>query len=190
MSLAVKYEVTHFIDDVRDRQSRQDKRKISAGQAPKGDKPFKGKPFRYQGRFKPRSDPKRAEGRTCFHCKTPGHIKTNCPIWKKELEKQGNGQPLLRQATRWGSTYKIIDRYFDLRDALDTDDDDIVSLMPTRRQENRLRALLDQLRDFQLATMKLQEEGVTLLDVHGIFDAPVEKHPVVDKCYNRQGPCL
>ncbi|KAG6613083.1 uncharacterized protein IUM83_11905 [Phytophthora cinnamomi] len=93
MDLAVKHEVTHFIDDMHDRQSRQDKRTIAAGEAPKGDKPFKGKPFRNQGRFKPRSDLKRTEGHTCFHCKIPGHIKPNCFIWKKEQEKQGNGQP-------------------------------------------------------------------------------------------------
>ncbi|POM77973.1 Hypothetical protein PHPALM_4564 [Phytophthora palmivora] len=87
---------------------------------------------------------------------------------------------VLRQATRWGSTYKMIDRYFELRDAMGTDDDDIVSVLPTHRQENRLRALLDLFRDFQSATMKLQEQGVTLLDVRYIFDALVEKHPVVD----------
>ncbi|EGZ06020.1 hypothetical protein PHYSODRAFT_342201 [Phytophthora sojae] len=93
MDLAIKCEVTHFVDDVRDRQSRQDKRKIFTDQAPKQDKPFKGKPFRGKGRFKPRSDSKRTEGRTCYHCKKPGHIKANCFLWKKEQEKQGNEEP-------------------------------------------------------------------------------------------------
>ncbi|EGZ08117.1 hypothetical protein PHYSODRAFT_527104 [Phytophthora sojae] len=97
------------------------------------------------------------------------------------LRQKTNLRPVLRQATRWGSTFKMLDRYFDLRDALDTDDDDIVSLMPSHRQENRLRALRDQLLDFQGATMKLQEDSTTLLDVRDIFDALVEKHPVVDK---------
>ncbi|GMF52875.1 unnamed protein product [Phytophthora fragariaefolia] len=62
MDLANKYEVTHFVDDVRDRQSRQDNRKASADQVPKQDKPFKGKPFRGKGRFKPMSDSKLNEG--------------------------------------------------------------------------------------------------------------------------------
>ncbi|KAG6616665.1 Pol protein [Phytophthora cinnamomi] len=49
MDLAVKYEVTHFVEDVRDRPSRQGKRKISAGQVTKGVKPFKRKPFVTKG---------------------------------------------------------------------------------------------------------------------------------------------
>ncbi|GMF21584.1 unnamed protein product [Phytophthora fragariaefolia] len=93
MDLAIKYEITHFVDDVRDRQSRQDKRKISTYPAPKQDKSSKGKPFRGKGRFKPRSDSKRTDDCTCYHCRKPGHIKANCFIWKKEQEKQGNGQP-------------------------------------------------------------------------------------------------
>ncbi|GMF39875.1 unnamed protein product [Phytophthora fragariaefolia] len=40
MDLAIKYEVTHFVDDVRYRQSLQDKRKISADQVPKQYKPY------------------------------------------------------------------------------------------------------------------------------------------------------
>ncbi|ETO73250.1 hypothetical protein F442_10602 [Phytophthora nicotianae P10297] len=93
MDLAVKYEVTHFVDDSRERYTRQDKRKSSTDQAPSHDKSFKGKAFRVKGCFKPKTNPKRAEGRTCFHCKKPGHIKANCFLWKKEQEKQGNGQP-------------------------------------------------------------------------------------------------
>ncbi|ETI52829.1 hypothetical protein F443_04148 [Phytophthora nicotianae P1569] len=93
MDLAVKYEVTHFVDESRERHTRQDKRKSSTDQAPSHVKSFKGKAFRGKGRFKPKTNPKRAEGRTCFHCKKPGHIKANCFLWKKEQEKQGNGQP-------------------------------------------------------------------------------------------------
>ncbi|GMF19452.1 unnamed protein product [Phytophthora fragariaefolia] len=93
MDLAITYEVTHFVDDVRDHRSRQDKRKISTDQAPNQDKSSKGNPFRGKGRFKLRSDSKRTEDRTCYHGKRPAHIKANCFIWKKEQEKQGNGQP-------------------------------------------------------------------------------------------------
>ncbi|ETN20188.1 hypothetical protein PPTG_03246 [Phytophthora nicotianae INRA-310] len=74
-------------------QSVLHKRKSSTDQAPSHDKSFKEKAFRGKGRFKPKTNPKRAEGRTCFHCKKPGHIKANCFLWKKEQEKQGNGQP-------------------------------------------------------------------------------------------------
>ncbi|KAG3003200.1 hypothetical protein PC128_g17971 [Phytophthora cactorum] len=93
MDLTVKYKVTHFVDEVRDRQARQDKRRSSVEQGSSREKSFKGKPFRGKGLFKPRPDSKRAEDRTCFHCKKPGHIKANCFLWKMEQGKQGNGQP-------------------------------------------------------------------------------------------------
>ncbi|KAG2782342.1 hypothetical protein PC129_g4633 [Phytophthora cactorum] len=93
MDVAVKYEDTHFVDEVRDLQARQDKRKPLVEQGSSGEKSFKGKPFRGKGRFKPRPHSKRAEDRTCFHCKKPGHIKANFFLWKKEQGNQGNGQP-------------------------------------------------------------------------------------------------
>ncbi|GMF20525.1 unnamed protein product [Phytophthora fragariaefolia] len=87
MDLAVKYEVTHFVEEVRDQQPRRDKKFSSAGRHQAQSKPFRGKPFHGKGRFKPSVEPKRAEGRTCFHCKKPGHIKANCFLWKKEQVK-------------------------------------------------------------------------------------------------------
>ncbi|POM80844.1 Hypothetical protein PHPALM_1266 [Phytophthora palmivora] len=74
------------------------------------------------------------------------------------LQLRGMNKANRLRATRWGSTYKMIYRYFELRDALEMNDDDIS------------------------ATMKLHEQGVTLLDASDIFDALVEKHPVVNKC--------
>ncbi|ETO84373.1 hypothetical protein F444_01706 [Phytophthora nicotianae P1976] len=94
MDLAVKYEGTHFVDDARDRQAKGDKKKSSADPSP--DKP-KGKPFGKKGRHKAKPDGKRAEGRTCFFCKKPGHIKANCFAWKKEQGKQENNFSVLRE---------------------------------------------------------------------------------------------
>ncbi|GMF26541.1 unnamed protein product [Phytophthora fragariaefolia] len=88
MDLAVKYEVTHFIDDVHDRQSRQEKKKPQVDQPNNKGRNFTKKPFRGKGRFKPSSKDKSGERRTCYFCNKPGHIKTDCFLWKKEQSKQ------------------------------------------------------------------------------------------------------
>lgn len=73
----------------------------------------------------------------------------------------------------------MLKRYFELRPAPDADGDDVMELMPSRRQENRLNVLLGELADFQSATMVLQDDNMTLLDVRDIFDALIEKHHAV-----------
>ncbi|RLN97486.1 hypothetical protein BBJ28_00003742 [Nothophytophthora sp. Chile5] len=71
-------------------------------------------------------------------------------------------------------------RLFAIKDSIDTSDDDVVELMPTHHEENKLRSLQEDLRDFKSASKKLQsDEDVTLLDVRDIFDALIEHPPVV-----------
>ncbi|KAG6613012.1 uncharacterized protein IUM83_11815 [Phytophthora cinnamomi] len=98
MDLAVKYEVTHLVEEVRDRQVHQAKTKERSDNDTRQDKRSKGKPFRGKGRFKPRSKPRRSDDKTCFFCKKPGHIKADCFAWKREQAKQGNDKP--RQCMR------------------------------------------------------------------------------------------
>ncbi|KAG3094580.1 hypothetical protein PI124_g17222 [Phytophthora idaei] len=93
MDIAVKYEVTHFVDDARERHSREDKKRAPASQSSSQDRPTKEKPFRGRGHFKPKSDAKRVESRTCHFCKKPEHIKVNCFAWKKQQGTQENEQP-------------------------------------------------------------------------------------------------
>ncbi|KAG2779264.1 hypothetical protein PC129_g23204 [Phytophthora cactorum] len=45
MNLAVKYEVTHFVDDARVRHSREDKKRAPANRPSSQDRPSKGKPL-------------------------------------------------------------------------------------------------------------------------------------------------
>ncbi|KAE8993510.1 hypothetical protein PR003_g15905 [Phytophthora rubi] len=93
MSLAVKYEVIHYVEEVRERHRDRDKKSSSAGQPQELIKPFKGKAFRQKGRFKQKPDNKSTEDCTCLFCEKPCHIKANCFGWKKEQAKQGNEQP-------------------------------------------------------------------------------------------------
>lgn len=56
---------------------------------------------------------------------------------------------MLRQSTRWSSTFNMVKRYFDLQDAINTLDDSTAALMPTRREENQPKSLLDELKAFE-----------------------------------------
>ncbi|RAW25372.1 hypothetical protein PC110_g18212 [Phytophthora cactorum] len=72
----------------------------------------------------------------------------------------------------------MVTRFFAIKDFVDTSDDELADLMPTRHEENKLRLLLDDLRAFKSASKKLQsDEKVTLLDVRDLFETLIERHP-------------
>ncbi|KAG3088364.1 hypothetical protein PI125_g18379 [Phytophthora idaei] len=74
----------------------------------------------------------------------------------------------------------MIKCFFAIKDFTDTSNDELAELMPTRHEENKLRALQNDLRDFISASKKLQSyDNVTLLDVRDFFDAMIEHHPSV-----------
>ncbi|KAG2770007.1 hypothetical protein PC129_g17390 [Phytophthora cactorum] len=93
MDLAVKYEVTHFVDDAHERQSREDKKRVSANQTSGKDRPSKANHSEEEvasSRSRTQNGP---ESHICHFCKKPGHIKVNCFAWKKQQGTQGNEQP-------------------------------------------------------------------------------------------------
>ncbi|KAE9044027.1 hypothetical protein PR003_g3169 [Phytophthora rubi] len=87
-------------------------------------------------------------------------------------------RPVLRQTTRWSSAFNMLQRYFDLKDTINTMDDATAAFMPTRREENKLKGLLEELKAFESSSKKLQSaDGLSLLDVRDIFDALIVEHP-------------
>ncbi|KAE9107775.1 hypothetical protein PF010_g12156 [Phytophthora fragariae] len=64
-------------------------------------------------------------------------------------------RPVLSQETRWDTTYKMVKRFFAIKDVIDTTDDDVAELMPTCHEENKLLSLQEDLRDFKYASKKL-----------------------------------
>lgn len=95
MDLAVKYEVTHFVDELRDRHVREIKHKVK-GKRSREDKSRWKQPFKKFNRYKPSSSYSSGgskEDRVCHHCGKLVHIKANCFAWKKQQGKPENERP-------------------------------------------------------------------------------------------------
>ncbi|KAG4059585.1 hypothetical protein PC123_g5504 [Phytophthora cactorum] len=85
--------------------------------------------------------------------------------------------PVLRQDTRWSSTFSMLDRYFRLREFLSADDEDIADLLPSRSVHRKLEDLLSKLRFVESISKKLQSDDLTLLDARDLFDGLLEQRP-------------
>ncbi|ETN06302.1 hypothetical protein PPTG_13659 [Phytophthora nicotianae INRA-310] len=75
--------------------------------------------------------------------------------------------PVLRQATRWSSTFAM----------LKPDDEEISDLLPSRMTHRKLDGVLSELRCVKSVSKMLQSEGLTLLDARDLFDGLLEARP-------------
>ncbi|KAF4132753.1 hypothetical protein GN958_ATG18051 [Phytophthora infestans] len=82
-----------------------------------------------------------------------------------------------RSATRWSSTFPMIDRYFRIYSKLDRIDDQLVDFIPTPRENVRLKALYEDLKNLESVKKKLHLTPVSLLDVRALFDHVVKHYP-------------
>ncbi|KAG3107292.1 hypothetical protein PI124_g14164 [Phytophthora idaei] len=80
----------------------------------------------------------------------------------------------LRQETRWWSTYSMLARYFELREFLSADDEDLADVLPTPAVHRKLKALKEQLSDVESVSKKLQCDDLNLLDVRDLLDGLLE----------------
>ncbi|EGZ18221.1 hypothetical protein PHYSODRAFT_286047 [Phytophthora sojae] len=86
-------------------------------------------------------------------------------------------RPVIRQDTRWSSTFEMVRRYLQLLEFLDAEDDDLMDLLPPPAMNKRLRALYQELWDIESVSKALQGHDVDLLDVHEWFDELIAVRP-------------
>ncbi|KAG6616551.1 uncharacterized protein IUM83_12963 [Phytophthora cinnamomi] len=85
--------------------------------------------------------------------------------------------PVLRQDTRWSSTFAMLKRFFRLREFLSADDEELAAYIPSRTAHRKLAGLLESLRDVELVSKRLKDDGLTLLDARDLCDALIEIRP-------------
>lgn len=84
--------------------------------------------------------------------------------------------PVKRNVTRLSSTFAMVKRFFEILEFIDIRDPELLNLIPYHQEEEDLRALFEDLKNFESVSLKLQEEETDLLVVRRLFDALIEKY--------------
>ena len=91
---------------------------------------------------------------------------------------------ILKNDTRWGSTFAMIDRYVHLSEHFGDCDfgEDVLRCIPNAIDHSKIVKLRQELEYFQSISMELQREGSDQLDMHDVrvlFDDLISKFPIV-----------
>ncbi|OWZ15590.1 hypothetical protein PHMEG_00010740 [Phytophthora megakarya] len=99
------------------------------------------------------------------------------------LRKLECSMPVVKNTTRWSSSYLMIKPYIELVEYLDDTDVELASLLPTPREKIKIKALFEDLKKFQSVNMELQHSnGVQLKDVRILFDKLLETFETEGNC--------
>jgi len=81
----------------------------------------------------------------------------------------------------WSSKYAMIERYFRLEEYIkEMNNVELDILIPSARELAGLKTIQNQLGDFNLITLKLQDPSISLLDVRLIFDEVISCYPSME----------
>ncbi|POM72523.1 Hypothetical protein PHPALM_10748 [Phytophthora palmivora] len=86
-------------------------------------------------------------------------------------------RPIIRQQTRWSSTFSMLTRYFELLPFIDAEDEELAELLPPAASKRRLRDLLGELKYVESVSKALQGADANLLDVRIWFDGLIAAKP-------------
>jgi hypothetical protein len=108
-----------------------------------------------------------------------------------KLRRKTNLQPVIRNKTRWSSTFEMVKRFFTLEDFIDMDDVQLSELFPSRSDLIRLKTVLflllfnikalKDLEQFESVTKILQKVDITLAEVREVFDAILLEFPTMSR---------
>eukprot|EP00644_Phytophthora_capsici_P008308 jgi/Phyca11/114284/e_gw1.26.396.1 len=87
-------------------------------------------------------------------------------------------QPVKRNATRWSSTYAMVDRYVRIRDAI-RQVEAVEDYVPSGVYHKKLVTLLAELERLDTVYAALQHERTTLADVRLLFDEVIADYPIM-----------
>lgn len=85
--------------------------------------------------------------------------------------------PVLRNDTRWSSTFEMLKRFFEIKEFFDLSDRSLAVNFPSSLELVTLQDVMKDLKEFESATKDLQDSKRTLLEVRAIFDILLEKYP-------------
>jgi hypothetical protein len=97
-----------------------------------------------------------------------------------KLRTKTSLEPIIRNVTRWSSTYEMLKRFFRIQEFIDKSDETLAMNMPSAMEMIALKDAMRDLEQFQCTTILLQDVKRNLADVRSIFDEMLDHYPTMD----------
>jgi hypothetical protein len=98
------------------------------------------------------------------------------------LRRKTDLKPVIRNVTRWSSTYSMIKRFLKLKDVLASlNHPEVNEHLPDGRNVNSLEALEKNLKVFESVTKALQNPSINLAQVRLLFEKISVKYPTIQR---------
>jgi hypothetical protein len=104
-----------------------------------------------------------------------------------KLRTKTDLEPIIRNVTRWSSTFEMIKRFLRLLEFIDTTDEALAENLPTPLEMITLKDLMKDLEQFQSTTLLLQEAKRNLQEVRSIFDEMLKHYPSMNYYLSSDG---
>ena len=96
-----------------------------------------------------------------------------------KLRTKTDLEPIKRNVTRWSSTHRMLKRFFELIDFIDTEDGILAEFIPNAVEQIQLKKIMADLDQLDCLTTHLQDSEKDLQDVRLMFDACIERYPMM-----------
>jgi hypothetical protein len=97
---------------------------------------------------------------------------------------------IIRNVTRWSSSFSMLERFFDLKEYFDQSDNELIRHIPSGPDMVRLGNLREDLKIFEKVTKRLQFADITMLDVRLIFDEMLTIYPSMEQQLKMDAPIV
>jgi hypothetical protein len=97
-----------------------------------------------------------------------------------KLRTKTSLEPIIRNVTRWSSTYEMLKRFFRLQEFIDNSDEALAIHMPSPLELIALKDVMKDLEQFQSTTLLLQDPKRNLEEVRSIFDEMLKHYPMME----------
>ena len=95
---------------------------------------------------------------------------------RAQLRLKTDLAPNTRNTTRWTSTYKMVSRYFKIKEFIDRNDPDLAPFILSAEDDVKLKTFFGELEKLNSITPKLQSEACTLLDMRAMVDRDIKDY--------------
>ena len=96
-----------------------------------------------------------------------------------KLRQSTKLRPVVRNDTRWWSTFALVSRYFELIPHIDKSDPELVIFLLSLLEEIEMKKIHQELKKFDSVSKKIQSESINLFQVRTLFEEILSRHSML-----------